>query len=88
MTTEKLSIVKIKEQYAESIKQISNTVHLEYENLFDNFRLAMSDMDKKISFLEKRVKKLEEELRGKSYDLLRLSREATKKSEIYIEEGS
>lgn len=51
MTTEKLSIVKIKEQYAESIKQISNTVYLEYENLFDNFRLAMSDIDKKVSFL-------------------------------------
>jgi hypothetical protein len=38
---EKLSIVKIKEQYVESIRQVRETIHIEVENLFDNFRHAL-----------------------------------------------
>lgn len=57
------------------------TIHIEVENLFDNFRQSLTEIDKRVSFLERRIRKIEEELRRPDLDL---SRNLTKKSEIYI----
>ncbi len=37
-TLEKFSIQKIKEQYAESLKQVKDTVAFETQHIFDQFR--------------------------------------------------
>ena len=51
ITGERTSIVKIKEQYAESIRQMRETIHIQFENMFDNFRVNLAEIDKKVNFL-------------------------------------
>jgi hypothetical protein len=41
---EKFSIQKIKEQYAESLKQFKETVTIETEHLFDQFRSRLENI--------------------------------------------
>ena len=61
-TGERASILKIKEQYAESLKQVRDTIHIQFENLFDNFRLALNRLDQRLLLLERRLRNAEEDL--------------------------
>ena len=79
---ERTGIAKIKEQYAESVRQMRDTVHIEFESLFDSFRVSLGEMDRRVAFQERRVRRAEEELRRLADPL------PARKSEIYIEEGS
>lgn len=57
--TEKLTIVKIKEQYAESLKQFKETVTFQTQHLFDIFRNSLEEINSKVTRLETRLAKCE-----------------------------
>ena len=54
-SNEKYSIVKIKEQYSESLKQFKETVAFETEHLFDQFRNRFEVMLKNVSILQEKI---------------------------------